>query len=67
MIKLALQGASVLNIPFTEGLNVAGLLNFAQLETNERSTITVNGREAQRDTLVPDESVVAVTPRIRNG
>lgn len=67
MVKLAIQGSSVLNIPFQEGFTVGGLLDSARVETNERSTITVNGAEAQRDTPVPDESVVAVTPKIRNG
>lgn len=67
MVKLAIQGSEVRNIPFLVGLNVGGLLNSARIETSERSTVTVNGKEAKMETPVPDESVVAITPNIRNG
>lgn len=66
-VKVAIQGSSVLTIPYGEGLTVGGILESRGIQTNERSTMTVNNEHATPATPVPDGSVVVVTPNISNG
>lgn len=67
MVKVATQGAAVKEIDYQEGMNVKDVLREAEMAANASATITVNGKDADRKTAVPDESVVVVTAKIRNG
>ncbi len=67
MVKLAVQGRSVSTHRHVPGMTVEAILKEAEVAANEHSTITVDGRDAEKSTVVPREATVVVTSKIANG
>lgn len=67
MVKVAMQGLGVKEIEHRQDMTVEDLLKEAEMAASESSTITVNGKDAKKNSSVPDESVVVVTSKISNG
>lgn len=62
-----MQGLGVKEVEYRQDMTVEDILNEAEMAASESATITVNGKDAKKDSLVPDESVVVVTTKVANG
>lgn len=66
-IQVAVQGAKTFKVEFQKGITLAKVLKSAKVKPTKTATITVDGKKATKKTKLEKESVVVVTPKVKNG
>ena len=67
MIKVTTQGGETKSVSYKSGMMVGDALKDAGIEATKKATITVDGKDAGLKTLVNDNSLIVITPKIANG
>lgn len=69
MLKVTTMGGETLEVEYQQGMLVKDVLKSvkADEEATKKATISVNGEDADLETMVEDGSLVIVTPKVGNG
>lgn len=67
MVKVTTQGEKTKEVDYKEGMSVGDALKAAGIKMSEKATISVNGKDADPETILKDGEHVVVTPKVSNG